>query len=100
MYVYNVIGLTNIMFMPPGGLLIEIVGEFNDVNMPVCGYYGTLSAVCGHHHYLYVYDFNSMVDRKTVEGINKYSLKPEEAADDAVKFYEYIHKTSIKNSLV
>eukprot|EP01035_Chromulina_nebulosa_P039862 gene39862-53898_t len=27
--------MTNVMFLPPGGLVVEMVGEFKDVNMPL-----------------------------------------------------------------
>ena len=31
------VGLTNIMFMPPGSLLVEIVGVFDGRMLPLCG---------------------------------------------------------------
>ncbi len=51
------LGLTNIMFMPPGSLLVEIVGQFDGRMMPLCGYHGTLAAIFGVHHYIYYYDY-------------------------------------------
>lgn len=50
-------GLTNIMFMKPNSLLIEITGQFDGRMMPVCGYHGPLAAIFGVHHYVYYYDW-------------------------------------------
>ena len=48
--------MTNVMFMRPGTVLVEIVGE-QDLRMsPVCGFYGPYSSVFGVHHFLYYYD--------------------------------------------
>jgi hypothetical protein len=82
-------GLTNIIFMPPGGLVVEMAGQFNDVNMPVCGYYGTLGAVMGLHHYLYVYHFYKEEKSKV-----EYPLRPDITAKDALQFYNQIHSLS------
>lgn len=49
-------GLTNMMFMPRGGLVVELATQVNPAVLPVCGYYGPLGALCGHHHYLYAYN--------------------------------------------
>ena len=49
-------GLTNMIFMRPGGVVVELVGEFDGRMTPVCGYHGPLAAVFGLHHYIYYYD--------------------------------------------
>lgn len=48
--------MTNVMFMRPGSLLVEIVGYFDGKMLPICGIFGPLAAVFGVHHYVYYYD--------------------------------------------
>lgn len=55
-------GFTNMMFMKPGGLVIELVGEFDGRMLPVCGYHGPLASLFGLHHYINYYDFFSGED--------------------------------------
>jgi hypothetical protein len=74
-------GLTNLMFMPKGALVVELVGAFRDVSMPVCGYYGPYGAIFGHHHYLHVYD----------HAVETVSLRISTAAASVADFYEKIH---------
>lgn len=50
-------GFTNMMFMREGGMLIEIVGEFDGRMLPLCGYHGPLGSIFGLHHYIHYYDF-------------------------------------------
>jgi hypothetical protein len=78
-------GLTNVMFLPMNALLIEIVGEIKDVNMPVCGYYGPLGSMVGVHHYLYVHSTPTNT-----------SMNADIMAQGAAKFYSFI-KSSQKN---
>jgi len=61
-------GLTNQMFMPTGSLIIEIVGTFSNVNLPLCGYYGAYAAIFGHHHYLHTYEFQPFEKRNRTIG--------------------------------
>lgn len=48
-------GLTNLMFMAPGTVLVELTGEFDGRMAPVCGYHGPLAAAFGVHHYLWLW---------------------------------------------
>jgi capsular polysaccharide biosynthesis protein len=45
-------GITNMMFMPPGSLVVEIVGQFDGRMTPLCGYHGPLAAIYGAMHAL------------------------------------------------
>jgi hypothetical protein len=57
--------------------------------MPLCGYGGTMAAVCGHHHYLYAYDWHN----------NGYqnAILPEVLANNAFVFYNEIINSKKKN---
>ena len=83
-------GMTNMIFMPKGSLIIEIVGEFTDVNMPLCGYYGTLAAVMGHHHYLYAVQ---CID--SCHSNMHLCFNPSIPAKEAYQFYLEIQKNNL-----
>ena len=36
-------GLTNIVFMPPNSLIVELAAQFDGRMQPLCGYHGPLS---------------------------------------------------------
>jgi hypothetical protein len=67
------------MFMPPGSILIEIVGQFDGRMMPLCGYHGTLAAIFGVHHYIYYFDYKG-----------EEVLDFEEVVREAKNFYEVV----------
>ena len=52
-------GMTNLMFMKPNGLLVEIVGEFEGRILPLCGHYGPFAAIFNINHYIYYWDWKS-----------------------------------------
>lgn len=83
-------GLTNVLFLKPGGLLVEIAGEFKDVNMPVCGYYGPLASLVGCHHYIFVHP-PPADDGKAV-------LDTDDTARRASSFYQYLHDPNRNDS--
>ena len=41
-------GLTNIVFMPPNSLVIELAAQFDGRMQPVCGYHGPLAGKSSH----------------------------------------------------
>lgn len=68
------------IFMPPGGVVVEIVGVFDGRMLPVCGYHGALAALFGLHHYIYYFDY------KGNEKINVTDLTVR-----VMEFYDSIH---------
>lgn len=74
-------GMTNVMFMQPGSLLVEIVGQFDGRMLPLCGYHGPLNSVFGVHHYIYYYDWKANAP-----------LDPSTIAKEASEFYKSQHK--------
>lgn len=73
--------MTNIMFMPPNSLLVEIVGQFDGRMLPYCGYHGPLASIFGVHHYIYYYDW------KAGDAINF-----EKLAAESLEFYGEIQR--------
>lgn len=74
-------GITNVIFMPPESLVIEIIGKFDGRMLPVCGYHGPLVAMYGSHHYLHYFDW---------KGGEK--LLAEVMASESHQFYKYIQQ--------
>ena len=62
-------GLTKVMFMPSGGLLVELSPSYDDVQMPLCGYYGNMAFMNGLHHYIYAYN-NDRPEPEPQENLN------------------------------
>ena len=75
-------GLTKAMFMPPGGIVMELSNHFGDVQMPLCGYYGNWAYLFGHHHYLYVYPSHTGHPEN-------FDIDPFDMALKLNKFYRY-----------
>eukprot|EP00981_Chlorochromonas_danica_P000847 scaffold198_cov169-Ochromonas_danica.AAC.18 len=50
-------GMTNMIFMKPESVVVEITGQYDGRMMVGCGYHGNLAAIFGVHHYLYYYDW-------------------------------------------
>jgi hypothetical protein len=73
-------GLTNQIFMPLGGLVVEMSQYFNDVHMPICGHYSNLAPICGHHFYSYNWAWSPKEDLDVLDlGI------------EVAKYYKYLH---------
>lgn len=70
-------GLTNVMFMPPGGLVVELTGFWDGRVLPLCGHYGPFSSVFGHSHLIWSFDSYSKF----------MNFSPAEVAIAAQKFY-------------
>ena len=75
--------------MPEGGIVFEInCAEFYDLQMPVCGYFGSLSYVFGHNHYLYAYNgdngpFDPSRDSEKFDEVD--------ITKELLKYYTFIH---------
>jgi len=50
-------GLTNVMFLSPNSVVVEITGQYDGRMMPYCGYHGGLASLFGVHHVVYYYDW-------------------------------------------
>lgn len=78
---------TTVIIIAPNGLVVELSGMFNDVQMPVCGYYSNWAHMFGHHHYLYAFDQANGNEKNE-------DMNPEDVAEQVSKFYHTIHSSS------
>eukprot|EP01031_Cornospumella_fuschlensis_P027960 gene27960-33763_t len=76
-------GIANVMFMRPGGLLIETVSHIDDRHLPMCGYYNSLAGGIGIHHYIYSY-------RNQRNGLPEYKMNFADLAGSAAQYYQNI----------
>ena len=76
-------GLNKQMFMPEGAVVFEITTFLTDVSMPVCGYFGNMANMFGHHHYLYAYNGNNA---RVTEQMNVTDVTTQ-----LLDYYNYIH---------
>jgi len=74
-------GVTNLMFMKPGTMLMEIIGVFDGRMLPLCGYHGPLAAVFGVHHMIHYYDW------KARQGLAAY-----EVANRTLDYYQWLQQ--------
>jgi hypothetical protein len=77
-------GLTNIMFMKPGSVLVELVGEYDGRMAPVCGYHGPLAAAFGLHHYLYFWEW-----KEYSRATRMWQISDENLAELALGAYQF-----------
>jgi Glycosyltransferase 61 len=67
-------GLTNTMFMKPGGIVLELVSYFDSRHAPVVGIFPRLSALIGLHHYtFYNGDMSKMKAAEVVDAAAGYA---------------------------
>lgn len=79
-------GLTNLIFMPPDSLVIELVAQFDGRMLPVCGYHGPLAAVFGVHHYIHYWDWKLLLTTRP-KGEKKVLLNPGAIALESFTFF-------------
>jgi hypothetical protein len=84
-------GLTNMIFMPPAALVVEIVGKFDGRMLPVCGFYGPLAAAFGLHHYVHYYDSNFSPTNFTSRLMNS-----KQVAAETLDFYNELRNQRVK----
>jgi hypothetical protein len=77
-------GLTNQIFMPLGGLVVEMSQYFNDVHMPICGHYSNLAPICGHHFYSYNWAWSHIINKRE-------DLDVQDLGIEVAKYYKYLH---------
>eukprot|EP01031_Cornospumella_fuschlensis_P036773 gene36773-44607_t len=78
--------LTNMLFLRPGAVVVEVAGAVSARHMPLCGYYGPMAAGLGLHHYIYAYDH---------KGQQKFNI--DDLAAEAYKFYTASETHNHKN---
>ena len=45
-------GLTHMMFLKPGSIVVELIGQWDGRMTPLCGFHGPLASVYDIHHYV------------------------------------------------
>lgn len=73
---YHGAGLSNTMYMKPGGIVVEVLSRFDSRHAPGVGIFPRLSGIIGLHHLTYF--------------IKDLNFTPEALAEDTSKFYQKV----------
>ncbi len=63
------------MFMRPNSVVVEIVDNMRDLNMPHCGYYGPFAAIFGHSVYVHAYEYEKLNETLSSERIVQIAME-------------------------
>ena len=83
-------GLHNMIFLPPGAMVVEIAAKYDARILPVCGYHGPLATIFGVHHFVHYYDTKIRLDPPVLMDYPR-------VASEAREFYDEIRNKINQN---
>ena len=72
---YHGAGLSNAIYMRPGGTIVEVVHDYDSRHIPFIGIFPRISSIIGLHHYIYYTKDIGMDVTKLAEDIAKFVSK-------------------------